>query len=292
MAATVSPVKGVGNSTVIKRFFRTGPVAAIVSSLLLLGACASSQEEASIKNPDPPEVMYNQADALMSEGNFREAAKRFERVDRDHPYSSYARQSIVMAAYAHYKANRHAEAVQAAKRYTKLHPGTEETALAYHIIASARYDQIVDPQRDQTRTREALKALQTLVRRFPDSRYAEEARNRIKICRDILAASEMNVGRYYLERHNYLAAIKRFRVVITDYQTTAHVEEALMRITEAYMALGIVAEAQTAAAVLGHNFPDSKWYQHAYELLQEHGLEPQEDTGSWISQVTRNPDAT
>jgi outer membrane protein assembly factor BamD len=132
-----------------------------------------------------------------------------------------------------------------------------------------------------------LKALETLVRRYPNSSFAPKARNRIKITRDILAAHEMEVGRYYLNRHNYLSAVNRFRVVITSYQTTAHVEEALMRVAEAYMALGVKGEAQTAAAVLGHNFPDSKWYQHAYTLLKTDGLEPREDTGSWISRAVR-----
>lgn len=260
-------------------------LAVLLTALLALGGCASSGADTKNLTPEAPEVVYNRADALMTKGEFRAAAEQFEIVDRDHPYSPYARRAIVMSAYARYKAGHYEEAIAAANRYVTLHPGTEETALAYHIIASARFDQITDQQRDQTKTKQALQALETLVRRFPDSRYAEQARNRIKICHDILAASEMNVGRYYLERHNYLAAINRFRVVITDYQTTAHVEEALMRVAEAYMALGIKGEAQTAAAVLGYNFPDSKWYQHAYALLKSDGLEPHQDAGSWITRA-------
>lgn len=258
-------------------------MAILLAALAPLGGCASSSDETKNLTPEAPEVVYKRADALMSQGDYRVAAEQFEIVDRDHPYSPYARRSIVMGAYAHYKAGHHEEAISAANRYATLHPGTEETSLAYHIIASARFEQITDQERDQTKTKQALEALRTLVRRFPDSRYADQARNRIKICRDILAASEMNVGRYYLERHNYLAAINRFRVVITDYQTTAHVEEALMRVAEAYMALGIKGEAQTAAAVLGYNFPDSKWYQHAYSLLKSDGLEPRQNAGSWIT---------
>ncbi|MGD9869327.1 MAG: outer membrane protein assembly factor BamD, partial [Hyphomicrobiales bacterium] len=182
----------------------------------------------------------------------------------------------------------YAEANSAAQRYTTLHPGTKEAALAQHIMAMSQYDQIYDPARDQTKTKEALNALQTLVRRYPDSPYADEARNRIKIATDVLAASEMRVGRYYLEQRNFLAAINRFKTVISEYQTTRHVEEALMRITEAYMALGIRNEAQTAAAVLGHNFPDSPWYKNAYALLKSDGLEPYEDRGSWISRTWRS----
>lgn len=261
------------------------PIIAVLLFAGLLAACGSRADTALVASSDPPEIIFNQGDILMGRGKYREAAEKFEAVDRDHPYSPYARRSIVMAAYAHYKAGEHTEAIQAAQRYATLHPGTKEAALAYHIIASAQFDRITDSSRDQEHTKKALTALETLVRRYPDSPYAAKAKNRIKIGRDILAAAEMKVGRYYLNRNNYLAAINRFRVVITDYQTTAHVEEALMRVSEAYMALGIKGEAQTAAAVLGHNFPDSKWYQYSYTLLQSDGLEPRENTGSWISRV-------
>lgn len=268
-------------------FTRIASILAVLAGIALLGGCASSADTKLAANTEPPDLIYNQADALLARGKYRDAAARFEVVDRDHPYSPYARRSIVMGAFAHYKNKQYPEAIQAAKRYTTLHPGTKETALAYHIIASSEFDRISDAARDQTRTRKALAALETLVRRYPSSRYAAQARNRIKMARDVLAASEMKVGRYYLNQHNYLAAVNRFRVVITDYQTTVHVEEALMRVAEAYMALGIKGEAQTAAAVLGHNFPDSKWYQHAYTLLQSDGLEPREDTRSWISRSIR-----
>lgn len=277
----------VGDRTVTMPLLKPAPLLAAVMLAVLAGGCASSKSESNPLNAASPDVIYQQADALMSQGKYRSAAERFETIDRDHPYSPFARRAIVMGAYAHYKAGNHDEAIQAANRYATLHPGTKETALAYHIIASARYDQITDASRDQTRTKQALSALETLVRRYPESQFSAQARNRIRITRDILAASEMQVGRYYLNRHNYLAAINRFRVVITDYQTTNHIEEALMRVAEAYMALGIKGEAQTAAAVLGHNFPASKWYQHAYTLLQSDGLEPREDTGSWISRTVR-----
>lgn len=268
---------------------RCAGVALVLVGTGVLAGCASSDADlANALNTTPPGEIYNEADALLSRGKYMDAAAKFEQVDKDHPYSPFARRAIVMAAFAHYKNRDYDEAILAAQRYVTLHPGTKESALAHHIIANSYYDQIKDPKRDQTRTKRALEALKTVVRQFPDTRYAEQARNRINITMDILAASEMNVGRYYLKRNNHLAAINRFRTVVTEYQTTAHVEEALMRLTEAYMAIGVQGEAQTAAAVLGHNFPDSEWYKHSYKLLASGGLEPRENTGSWISRALRN----
>ncbi len=252
-----------------------------------LSGCASRGSTDDVSSNSPPEVLYGEADALLEESKYDEAAKKFEEVDRDHPYSPYARRAIAMSAFSYYKAGLYQEAIQAAKRYSTLHPGTKEAALAQHIIAMSYYDRITDPSRDQGRTRKAREELRKLVRRFPESSYAAKARNRIKITTDMLAAAEMKVGRYYQEQHTYLAAINRYRIVITNYQTTVQVEEALMRVAEAYMALGIVSEAQTATAVLGHNFPDSKWYRYAFKLIQTGGLEPREDKTSWISRSWR-----
>jgi outer membrane protein assembly factor BamD len=193
-----------------------------------------------------------------------------------------------MAAYAYYKAGKYDDAISAADRYLTLHPGTKESDLAQNIIGMSYYDRILDPKRDQTNSRKALAAYETLLQRYPDSRYAAAAQNRVRILRDVLAASEMTVGRWYLRHNNFLAAINRFRTVVTNYQTTEQAPEALMRLTEAYMALGIVNEAQTAAAVLGHNFPDSKWYSHAYGLLGKRGLQPKEHEGSWITETWKS----
>lgn len=272
---------------VIERLPYRYPLIVAVICAAVLSGCASRSDKSDISNADPPEIIYAEADKLMDRNRFREAAEKFEEVDRDHPYSPYARRAIAMAAFAYYKEGLYPEAIQAAKRYTTLHPGTKESALAQHIIAMSHYDRIVDPARDQDRTREALKELRTLVRRYPSSPYSSKARNRIKIATDMLAAAEMKVARYYLTQKTYLAAINRYRIVITKYQTTAHVEEALMRVAEAYMALGIKAEAQTATAILGHNFPESKWYQYAYKLLKTDGLEPRENKASWISRAWR-----
>ncbi len=232
-----------------------------------------------------PDVIYGRADTMLDKQSYEEAARQYEEVDINHPYSREARRAIVMASYAYYKAAKYDDAVSAADRYLTLHPGTPESDLAQNIIGMSYYDQVLDPKRDQTNARKALQAYLTLLQRYPDSRYAGEAQNRARILRDLLAAGEMQVGRYYLRHSNYLAAINRFRVVVTDYQTTAQIEEALSRLTEAYMALGIVPEAQTAAAVLGYNFPESKWYKNSYTLLQKKGQKPQVHPGSWITKT-------
>lgn len=267
---------------------RIGLISALLSLCVALSACASSNDAAKMLDPDPPEKMYAEADQLMSRGKYEAAAKKFEDLDRDHPYSQEARRAMVMAAYAYHRAGKTQEAIATARRYTTMHPGTKEAALAHHIIISSYFDEMVGPNRDQTNARRALAELKTLKARYPDSPYARDADNRMRIAEDSIAAHEMEVGRYYLKRKNYMAAINRFKTVVTDYQTTAHVEEALMRLVEAYMALGIKQEAQTAAAVLGHNFPSSPWYKDAYALLQSDGLAPREDTGSWLSRAWQN----
>ncbi len=249
----------------------------------LLAACASSSDASKLLEREPPGKMYATADGFLSAGQWERAAKKFEDLDRDHPYAPEARRAMVMAAYAYYKAGKHPEAIATARRYTTMHPGTKDAAFAHHIIASAYFKDMRNPRNDQSITRKALKELEILRTRYPNSKYAQQAVNRIRIARDSLAAHEMQVGRYYLKRNNYIAAINRFKVVVSQYQTTQHVEEALLRLTEAYMALGIRNEAQTAVAILGHNFPNSKWYKSAYALLQSDGLAPREDTGSWLS---------
>ncbi len=266
--------------------------AVAVFALLLSGCAATSlsnmfgEDEAPAEDKSASEL-YAEGDALLGEQEWQEAAEKFEQVDANYPYSPEARQSIVMNAYANWKQGNLEQAVGSARRYLTLHPGTDEAPLAQHIIASAYFERMNGPDRDQSDTEQALNELTVLVRRYPDSRYAPQARKRLKIARDLLAAKEMQVGRYYLERANYIAAINRFRTVVEKYPQTEHVEEALSRLTEAYMALGITSEAQTAAAVLGHNFPESEWYADAYALLESDGLEPREDSGSWISRQWR-----
>jgi len=261
----------------------------LAAATALVAGCASSGDAARMLNPDSPSKMFADADALQSKGKFEDAAKKFEDVDREHPYSPEARRSIVMAAYAYYKAGKLPEAIAAAERYTTMHPGTKEAPLAHHIIAQAYFEQMKQPNRDQDATRKALAQLKTLKTRYPDSTYAQRADNQIRLCEDTLAAQEMEVGRYYLKSGNHVAAINRFKTVVTEYQTTAHVEEALYRLTASYLSLGITPEAQNAAAVLGYNFPNSSWYKDSYALLQKQGLMPQVSQGSWMTDVLKTP---
>jgi outer membrane protein assembly factor BamD len=259
----------------------------VVAAGLAAAGCSSTSDAAKALNPDPPGKMYADADSLLNKGAYSDAAKKFEDLDRDHPYAPEARRAMVMASYAYYKAGKYPEAQAAGRRYTTMHPGTKDAALAHHIIASANFDEIKEPHRDQTATRKALTELKLLVQRYPDSPYTKQAANRVRIAEDILAASEMNVGRYYLNRKNYVGAINRFKVVVAEYQTTAHVEEALYRICEANMTLGVVPEAQAAAAVLGHNFPNSEWYKRSHALLKSGGVSPSIAGDSWFSKTLK-----
>src|SRR5271170_7932777 len=233
---------------------------------------------------EPADKLYNEGLYLMNQRHDAKAAsKKFEEVDRQHPYSDWARKSLLMSAYAFYNAGDYDSCIGAATRYVTLHPGSPDAAYAQYLIADSHYDQIPAAARDQGRTEKAIAALEEVVRKYPTSEYAVSAKAKLEAARDQLAGREMTVGRYNLEKRNYTGAINRFKTVVTQYQTTRHVEEALARLTEAYMAIGIVSEAQTAAAVLGHNFPDSPWYQDAYKLVKSGGLEPSENRESYIS---------
>jgi outer membrane protein assembly factor BamD len=252
-----------------------------------LGGCANlfGDDKQALLPDEPADKLYNEGLTLLNRKEYEDAAKKFEEVDRQHPYSEWARKSLLMSAYTYYEIGKHEETIQAARRYVALHPGSPDAAYAQYLMASSYYDQIPDITRDQERTVRAMRALDEVVRKYPDTEYAESARRKIEVARDQLAGKEMLVGRYYLERRNYTGAINRFKAVVTQYQTTRHVEESLMRLAECYMALGIVGEAQTATAVLGHNFPDSPWYKDAYTLVQSGGAAPKEDKGSWISRA-------
>jgi outer membrane protein assembly factor BamD len=235
---------------------------------------------------EPADKLYNEGLYLMNEKKDAKAAnKKFEEVDRQHPYSEWARKSLLMSAYASYNAGDYDGCIGSATRYVTLHPGSPDAAYAQYLIAASHYDQIPDISRDQGRTEKAMASLEEVIRKYPTSEYAVSAKAKLEGARDQLAGKEMEIGRYNLDKRNYTGAINRFKTVVTRYQTTRHVEEALERLTEAYMAIGIVSEAQTAAAVLGHNFPDSRWYKDAYNLVKSGGLEPSENQGSWISRT-------
>jgi len=265
----------------------------LVPLLAVLGGCSLWGDMFGDKDPiipdQPADRLYNEGVFLMNEKkDFRESAKKFEEVDRQHPYSEWARKSLIMSAYAYYSAGAYDESINAAKRYITLHPGSSDAAYAQYLIGASYFDQIPDVTRDQTRTERAIAALEEVTRKFPNSEYADSARRKIEVGRDQLAAKEMNTGRYYQDKKDFTGAINRFKVVVTQYQRTRHVEEALERLTECYLALGITSEAQTAAAVLGHNFPDSPWYKDAYARLKGKGFEPSEDKGSWLSKTFKS----
>jgi outer membrane protein assembly factor BamD len=272
------------------------PLARLLLAAVLaapLGACSSFNNlfaKDDVVAPDqPPEKLYNEGVFLLDKKQeYKEASKKFEEVERQHPYSEWARKSLIMVAYARFEAKDYDEAISAARRFVTLHPGSPDAAYAQFLIGSAYYDQIPDVSRDQGRTEKAIAALDEVSRKYPDSEYAQNAKRKIEVARDQLAGKEMDTGRYYLTRKDFTGAINRFKIVVTQYQTTRHVEEALMRLTEAYLALGVASEAQTAAAVLGHNFPDSRWYADSYRLVKQGGFEPAENKGSWISRAFAN----
>jgi outer membrane protein assembly factor BamD len=260
-------------------------LAGAVLVALSLGACSLFDKDTVIPD-EPADKLYNEGLYLLnSKKDPKAAAKKFEEVDRQHPYSDWARKSLIMAAFAYYDAGAYDDCINSARRYVTLHPGSPDAAYAQFLIGSSYFDQIPEISRDQDRTEKAVQTLEEVARKYPDSEYAVAAKRKIEIARDQLAGKEMDIGRQLLNSRNYAGAINRFKVVVTRFQRTRHVEEALLRLTEAYMALGIVEEAQTSAAVLGHNFPDSRWYKDAYALMQSRGLEPNENKGSWISQA-------
>jgi outer membrane protein assembly factor BamD len=234
---------------------------------------------------EPVGDLYNKGLEKLKDGQYKTAAKQFEEVERQHPYSGLASKAILMAAYAEYQRNSYDTAVSAAQRFITLHPGHKDTPYAYYLIALCYYEQIMDVKRDQSVTENALQSLEEVTRRFPDTIYARDADAKAVLARDHLAGKEMEVGRYYLRKKAYVASINRFKTVVQKYQTTSQTPEALYRLTEAYYALGVQSEAQTAAAVLGHNYPNSQWYKDAYSLLQTGGIAPEENKESWISKA-------
>jgi outer membrane protein assembly factor BamD len=260
-------------------------LAALALVATSLNACSLFDKDTVLPD-EPADKLYNEGLYLLNnKKDPKQAAKKFEEVDRQHPYSEWARKSLIMSAYAYYEAGMYDDCVNSAKRYVTLHPGSPDAAYAQFLIGSSYFDQMPEISRDQERTEKAVQALDEVARKYPGSEYAVAAKRKIEVARDQLAGKEMYLGRYYLDRRDFTGAINRFKIVVTRFQTTRHVEEALLRLTEAYMALGIIDEAQTSAAVLGHNFPDSRWYKDAYALMQSKGLEPSENKGSWISRA-------
>jgi outer membrane protein assembly factor BamD len=239
-------------------------------------------------NERPVDQIYDDAWKKIQDDDYINAAKQFDEVERQHPYSAWARRAMLMSAYCYYHANHYQEAISTADQYISLHPGSHEVAYAFYLKAISLYEQIVDTERDQTNTEQALVALQDVVQRFPDTEYARDATLKIDLTLDHIAGKEMEVGRYYLTRGDYVGAINRFRTVVEQYQKTSQIAEALERLTEAYYALGVYNEAKTAAAVLGANYPGTEWYKDAYNLLQKHNLRPEKEKGSWLDRIFPN----
>jgi len=233
----------------------------------------------------PASKEYDQGLGNLEVGAPQAAAKKFSDLGKRFPGSDWARKGLIMSVYANYQAGDFDTASEEAKRYVKEYPKDPQAPYAKYLEASSYYSQILDISRDQERARKALPAFQELVRDYPKSEYVDDSKFKIQVTMDQLAGKEMSIGRFYLDRHNYTAAINRFRNVLGQYQTTRHAEEALYRLVEAYLGLGIKDEAETAAAILGHNFPDGQWYKDAYALLKSGGISPEEHEQSWISKL-------
>lgn len=248
-----------------------GLLALATAATGLLSGCATNRNKADTQYvARDVSSLYNSAKFRLDRGQFKLAAALFDEVERQHPYSPWARRAQLMAAFSYYMNKDYPEAVQAAQRFLSIHPGNKDAPYAHYLIALCHYEQIADVTRDQKVTQQALDSLGELIRRYPGSRYAADARLKLDLVNDHLAGKEMEIGRFHQRRGQWLAATMRFRNVIDKYQTTTHTPEALERLVESYLVLGIPEEAKKAAAVLGANYPGTKWYRHAYDLIAEH----------------------
>jgi outer membrane protein assembly factor BamD len=260
----------------IQRTARFARVAAISLLAGALVACGGGPEEELQYTEQPVEQLYNSAADLMDQRRWSEADLAFQEVERQHPYSSWARRSMLMSSYVKYQANKYDEAIESARRYIQLYPGNESAAYAFYLVSLCYFEQILDVGRDQATTQSALDALLEVTRRYPDSSYAQDAKLKIDMTYDQLAGKEMEVGRFYLRREQHLAAINRFKSVIENenYQRTTHTPEAMHRLVEAYLSVGVFDEAQRVAAVLGYNYPGNEWYERTFALMTARGMQP------------------
>jgi outer membrane protein assembly factor BamD len=246
------------------RFVHPRRLGAVLFFAAALAACSDKKDEYIER---PVEELYNAAMDDLDHDEYYKAAKSFDEVDRQHPYSVWATKAQLMGAYALYERNKYDDALVGLERFIQLHPGNKDAPYAYYLRGLCYYEQITDVARDQKMTEQAMKSLQEVIDRFPTSRYARDARLKVDLARDHLAGKEMNIGRYYLRTGQFLAALNRFKSVVEQFQTTTHVPEALHRMIEIYTVLGLTDEAKHTAAVLGHNFPGSEWYQDSYGLV-------------------------
>jgi outer membrane protein assembly factor BamD len=267
------------------------PLAALAVAALLVGACDKDKEEYVER---PVEQLYNAALAQLQAGSYEAAAKGFDEVERQHPYSVWATKAQLMAAYANYERSKYDDAIVGLDRFIQLHPSNKDIPYAYYLKALCYYEQITDVARDQKITDLARKTLRELITRYPQSKYSRDAKLKYDLTEDHLAGKEMDIGRNYLRTRHYLAAINRFKTVTDRYQTTTHVPEALYRLTEAYIALGLTPEAEKVAAVLGHNYPGSDWYLDSYELVTGKRVRKDGEEAAWYKPWHRPdvPEAT
>lgn len=249
----------------------------------MLVGCGHSDKEGE-ENVKPAETLFSEGEQALEEQEYSKAQEAFEELEHQHPFSDLAEKAHFLSGYASYMNRDYTNAVAILERYIHLYPASEDTPYAYHLKALSYYEQISDVARDQALTLQAQDALRELIARFPTSDYAREARLKLDLVEDHLAGKEMNIGRYYLRQHKYIGAVNRFRTVLERYQTTSHVPEALHRMTEAYLSLGVRHEAMKYAAVLGHNYPGSPWYERSYALLTQEGEEPLEE--NWWQEFT------
>lgn len=260
----------------VKTILKTPLAAAVIATVAItLSACAGDKERETPYVERPVGELYNMAARSLDDNALVKSALLFEEVERQHPYSSWARQAMLMSAFGYYQANEYDDAISALDRYIALHPGGAGAPYAYYLKALCWYERIHDVGRDQSATLQAVAALTEVARRFPDTDYARDARYKLDMTRDHLAGKEMEVGRWYLKNRNTLAAINRFKTVVEKYDTTSHAAEALFRLSEAYLALGVTDEAFRNAAVLGHNYPSSSWYQKIYKTMNKRGVSMQ-----------------
>ncbi|WP_455465600.1 outer membrane protein assembly factor BamD [Bartonella sp. B39] len=260
----------------------------LLGSTCMLAGCLFKEKNtldpsAYVLKMDPPDVLYNQALASLDSGRLGDASKKFLTIEKQYAYTDWGRKSLVMGAFTNYKLGKYDDSISMAQRYITLYPGSDDSAYAYYIIGLSSFRRIPDVTRDQRDTKRAIAAMQLLIERYPNSEYVEDAKAKIRFGREQLAGKEMQVGRYYEEGRRYLAASRRFRTVVEEYSDTNQIEEALFRLTEVNLALGLTAEAQTAAVILGRNYPKSEWYKFSYNLLQKNSMSPKEHKSSWIS---------
>ncbi len=278
----VNTNRSMGSFSRVARIAAIGLLAVTLAGCDMFGA-PKVKEETII----PPETLYAAAIKDMDNQRYVTAVANLEKLERQHPYSDYTEKAKLMQVYGNYRVGKFDEAILAADRYVALYPTNKEVPYVLYLKGNAYFAQIKDITRDQQISKDAIDTYTLLIANYPKSEYAKDAKEKILVAYDQMAGKEMSVGRYYLGNGQYAAAINRFQAVTEQFQTSTHIEEALYRLTESNLALGLVGEAQTAAAVLGHNYPASSWYKQAVTLLQKQGLAPQMNEGSKLATLKR-----